>query len=427
MQPLTLRTACGLFAMLTVSGGMHAAELHVPGDYPTLQAALAAAADGTTIQVAAGVYAEPLVVQGKHVVIQGAGADLTFLDGSGLGQRVLEVAADASVTLAGLTLQNSASDDDGGAVQCAGGLTAVACHFSGNQGLRGGAIASIAGELILANCTFSGNWASSGGAVFSTGEVTLINSVFWGNGAAGLGGGVAAFSGSVTGCTLVDNTAGAGGGLAVGFGGAVPVANSILWGNTASFAAFAQLYSGGPVTACNVEGGWEGEGNLDADPRFVDLAGGDFRLAEDSPCRNAGNNAWLPADLVDLDADSDSAEPLPWDVEGLDRVAEEVVDMGAYEFQPTGPAPIERVRALQTAVQDLVGAGVRLPANGRPLTAKLETASACLIAGDSAGAIDALTAFHNQVRAFGRTGRLSAETATALMAETLSLITQLGG
>lgn len=427
MQPLTLRTACGLFAMLTIPSGVLAAELHVPGDYPTLQTALAAAGSGTTIHVAAGVYGEPLVVQGKRVIIRGAGADLTVLDGSGLGQRVLEVAADASVTLAGLTLQNSASDGDGGAVHCAGELTAVACQFSGNQGFRGGAIASTAGKLILVNCAFAGNWASSGGAAFSAGEMTLINSVLWGNGAAGLGGGVAAFRGSVTGCTLVDNAAGAGGGLAVGFGGAVPVANSILWGNTAAFAAFAQMYSGGLVTACNVEGGWAGEGNLDADPRFVDRTAGDFRLAADSPCRNAGNNAWVPTDLVDLDADGDAAEPLPLDIEGLARVAEDIVDMGAHEFQPAGPTPIDRVRALQAAVQDLVAAGVRLPANGRPLTAKLDAVTACLTAGDFTGAIDALTAFHNQVRAFGRTGRLSVETAAALLAETLSLITQLGG
>lgn len=427
MQPLTLRTACGLFAMLTVPGRMFAAELHVPGDHPTLQAALAAAASGTTIHVAAGVYMEALAVQGKHVAIRGAGADLTILDGSGLGQRVLEVAADASVTLAGLTLQNSASDGDGGAVLCAGPLTAVACHFSGNQGFRGGAIASLAGQLTVVNCTFSGNGASSGGAVFSAGEVALINSVFWGNGAAGLGGGVAAFRGSVTGCTLVDNTAGAGGGLAVGFGGAVPVANSILWGNTAAFTAFAQLYSGGQVVACNVEGGWAGEGNLNADPRFVDRTGGDFRLAADSPCRNAGHNAWVPADVIDLDEDGDTAEPLPWDGEGLARVAEAVVDMGAYEFQPSGPTLSERVKGLQVALEDLVAAGVRLPANGRPLAAKLETASACLVDGDFASAIDALTAFHNQVRAFGRTGRLPMEAATALMAETLDLIAQLGG
>jgi hypothetical protein len=413
--------------VLTIPGGGFAAELHVPGDYPTLQIALEAAPSGTTIRVAAGAYSEALTVQGKSVVVRGAGADLTVLDGTGLGERVLTVAADASVVLAGLTVQNAVSDADGGAVLSGGALSAIDCRFIANTAFRGGAITSTAGDLILVNCTFTGNGAWSGGAVFSGADATLINCVFWGNGAEGLGGGVAAFSGRVTGCTFVGNTAGAGGGLAVGFGGTVPVANSILWGNTAAFAAFAQLYSGGPVTACNVEGGWEGEGNVDSDPRFADVATGDLRLAADSPCRNAGHNAWVPTDLVDLDEDGDTAELLPWDSDGLDRVAEGIVDMGAYEFQPAGPTPSECVRALQEAVRDLVAAGVRLPANGRPLTAKLEAAAACLIAGDPAGATEALTAFHNQVRAFGRTGRLSVAAANALMAETLILITQLGG
>jgi hypothetical protein len=42
------------------------------------------------------------------------------------------------------------------------------------------------------------------------------------------------------------------------------------------------------ITHSDLEGGWPGEGNLAADPRFRDAARGDYRLAPDSPLRTAG-------------------------------------------------------------------------------------------------------------------------------------------
>ena len=39
----------------------------------------------------------------------------------------------------------------------------------------------------------------------------------------------------------------------------------------------------------NIEGGWEGEGNIDADPQFTDPENGDFTLQFTSPCIDAGD------------------------------------------------------------------------------------------------------------------------------------------
>ena len=61
--------------------------------------------------------------------------------------------------------------------------------------------------------------------------------------------------------------------------------------------------------------------NIAADPRFVNAAAGNFRLQSNSPCINAGNNAYVTT-ANDLD--------------GLPRIASGTVDMGAYEYQGTG-------------------------------------------------------------------------------------------
>ena len=83
------------------------------------------------------------------------------------------------------------------------------------------------------------------------------------------------------------------------------------------------------VTYCNVQGGWVGEGNIDADPQFAFAA--DFHLVPGSPCIDAGVNdpsGGLPAEDLDgnerlLDGDGNTSA---------------VVDMGAFEFNAEEPS-----------------------------------------------------------------------------------------
>jgi len=78
------------------------------------------------------------------------------------------------------------------------------------------------------------------------------------------------------------------------------------------------------VTYCDVEGGYPGTGNIDEDPWFVNPGGWDFRLENQSPCINAGNDA------------AAMAAGLTRDYEGNNRFIG-TVDMGAYERSvPTG-------------------------------------------------------------------------------------------
>ena len=61
---------------------------------------------------------------------------------------------------------------------------------------------------------------------------------------------------------------------------------------------------------------------------------GDLRLCPNSPAVDAGSNSDIPADIFDLDGDSDVDEPIPYDLAGQPRIIGGSVDMGAYETLP---------------------------------------------------------------------------------------------
>jgi len=123
------------------------------------------------------------------------------------------------------------------------------------------------------------------------------------------------------------------------------------------------------VTFSCIQGGWPGAGgtgNINTDPRFVrnpDDGGdgwgvggnddfGNLHLLCGSPCIDAGNDTAVPADAADLDGDVDTAERVPFDLDGNPRFVDdadtvdtgvsdppnypEVVDMGVYEAMDLG-------------------------------------------------------------------------------------------
>lgn len=63
----------------------------------------------------------------------------------------------------------------------------------------------------------------------------------------------------------------------------------------------------------------------------------DYHLRQTSACINAADNNSLPADTQDLDGDSNTTEPIPYDLDGNPRIVYDVVDMGAFEFDNTVP------------------------------------------------------------------------------------------
>jgi hypothetical protein len=162
-----------------------------------------------------------------------------------------------------------------------------------NTGNAGGGIDGEYGAPVIVNCLIARNHAAIGAGVFAS-------------------------DGLIWGCTIVDNQASSP--SSAGVAGPVEVHNSILWANDPN-----QASSSVTISYSDVQGGWPGTGNIDADPLFVDAAGGDYHLQANSPCIDTGDPAFFPQPgEVDLDG-----QRRLWDGDG-DGLS--YVDMGVDEY-----------------------------------------------------------------------------------------------
>lgn len=371
-----------------------------------IQDAVNAASGGDTVLVTNGVYASGgeavygaltnRVAITKPVIVRSVnGPGATVISGRGpLGNGAIRGAyVTNGAALIGFTISNgftrlsgdSTTERSGGGTWCEDGGTVSNCVFIGNAGRYGGG--AYGGTVI--DCVFTGNWASfSGGGAMATlyrctlaGNAatnqgggtygaTLYDCTVSGNRAQNSGGG-AAWS-TLYNCTVCDNWAQTeGGGLYEG-----GLYNSVVYYNAASgIDTNVSLTFGSAEFTCSAPL-LEGDGNISAEPRLANRAGGDLRLAANSPCINAGTNDTV-ATATDLD--------------GYPRISPfgGRVDMGAYEFQgaaPVAPAGLvasdglysNKVALTWTPVPYATGYAVWRYTNSNPaLAAKiLSTASA---------------------------------------------------
>ncbi len=241
--------------------------------------------------------------------------------------------------------------------------TVINCTFARNYSRgRGGAVSNdLMTHPTFIDCTFIDNTCDGkGGGMYNDFNCspTLISCVFAQN-TAMKGGGMANDGLSaplLTNCTFTQNHArDMYGGLYNGTGptntGNNPiVSNCIFWGNTAHSGPkeIGRWHGCVPVVTYScVEGGYDGEGNINADPLFVNPAGGDFHLGAASPCIDAANGAVAP--VTDRDGnpryddkgwptgplarvplmEKDTPPPVPSTAAEFPPPA----DMGAYERQ----------------------------------------------------------------------------------------------
>ena len=185
-------------------------------EFTTIQAAVDAAVDGSTIYVGAGNYVSTngtSVVDfgGKNISLIGEGSDVTFMDGENTNNGlawVMDIGESAEIT--GFTIGNCTTTGNGAAISVMGGaLTITDCIFASNNATgaasSGGALSISGGaDVILNECEFLNNTAVlTGGGVFIVDASTYvtINDTLFTSCTAGASGG-AIFASESTNCTL---------------------------------------------------------------------------------------------------------------------------------------------------------------------------------------------------------------------------------
>ena len=91
--------------------GGTAATINVPVDYTTIQAAIDAAGNGDVILVAAGTYAEAILIDAKNLTITGAGTGSSTISGTALEtDYIVRITNGAVVDFSGFTVDGTGID-----------------------------------------------------------------------------------------------------------------------------------------------------------------------------------------------------------------------------------------------------------------------------------------------------------------------------
>jgi len=324
MKPICIVT---LFCVMFVAGTLRAATnyvapngMHVPPfsswlmAATNIQAAIDAAAAGNVVLLSNGTYvglaievSDAMMSITSAITVAGLGGpNATVVDGGGYHRRCVYLRhPDAVVRDLTLTLGYARTNMEPQVfpVACGGG-------------------AFIDGGGTIENCIFRYNRAGlAGGNAYLNGGGTLRGCLIVEGKAPACGGVYCDGGGSIESCTIADNQStetNLAGGVWCRNGGALT--NTILYANSNLVTTTVDLHTDGTgwsVVYSRVPSNTVGVGNVSADPRFKDSAGGDFRLLPGSPCENAGTN-------------------LPWmltasDLDGGPRIQKGQVDMGAFE------------------------------------------------------------------------------------------------
>jgi hypothetical protein len=257
-------------------------------------------------------------ITGNTATERGGGAFLSDADLSGCtfegnhatsGGAVSIEASAEDVVLEDCEFLDNSADEGGGALDYRGDVlptndVLAGCLFVGNQAISGGAASTMGISCPLFDgCTFLTNEATYGGAV----------NLGW------------SYDPHLAGCTFAENAADWGGALLAGTQGTLTLSGSTFYGNAGRIeggAVYLVLEGGGScdiqntivasssegaalatdgmgeitMGCCdlygNAGGDWIGviagllgvDGNITLDPQFCDAPGGDFGLAETSPC-----------------------------------------------------------------------------------------------------------------------------------------------
>jgi len=170
-------------------------------------------------------------------------------------------------------------------------------------------------SVTISHCIVAGNWSKSHAPDEFGGKID------------GNGGGVYCHGGSPTiiSCTITRNSADDYGGGIYCWAGNPEIINCILWGNKA--ANDQQIGGKTSVSYSTIEGGFAGQGNIDAAPCFADPNNGDYHLKSQAGRWDANDGRWTKDDVTSPCIDAgDPMSPIgfePFPNGGI-------INMGAY-------------------------------------------------------------------------------------------------
>jgi predicted outer membrane repeat protein len=281
----------------------------------------------------------------KRLTISDGYADVGDTRGGGI--YVTGGVAVANLALENCQVKNNHAEAGGGMFFQTGDVTMKNCTFTGNTAAgRGGAMRAQASKLRCDNSYFTDNSAAGNGGVISITSTTppdieFVNCLFTGNSSVNGSGGVASMnSGQFSAghgiwydCTFSENSCGGENGGSVIYAGPpsgvsarAVLRNCVAWGNSPSATTLVNPWE---VSYSDIEGAlWPGSGNISANPLFTSS----FSLQSGSPAIDAGSNALLPPDELDLDGDGNTTAQIPVDLVYQIRILNDIVDMGAFEM-----------------------------------------------------------------------------------------------
>ena len=206
---------------------------------------------------------------------------------------------------------------------------------------------------VIKNTIIHSNLANDGGAIYAqgTGTPTFTNGIIFNNIATNNGGGIVnALSNVITfnNVTITKNSASVYGG-GIYNNGSSSFNNSIIWGNIAGNPTYPghQIFNYGNVTGCNYSCVANGTGDryitsgsimfdvnsIILDPKFANAGNDDYRLFDNSPCLDAGSDAYN-SETYDIRGVGYSRKLLKTNSGSVGTI-----DMGAYEFK-SGTDPV---------------------------------------------------------------------------------------
>ena len=309
-----------------------AEELHVPGDFATIQAALDAAQPGDAILVDPGTYVENLQFNGKNVTLQSTqGPGGTTIQGT--GGTTVNIGPNGAIL--GFTITGGTATFGAGMSVNGGGTVIRGNVFDGNQQGSGGFGAAIGGnnssptieQNVFQNNSCDGQFLSGVVAFVNTSSPRIVNNVFQDNPCRAIN--MTLPSGSlpqVINNTIVRNVSG------VRVDRRIPTSqqiyrNNLIVGNQSGLEvdfgdeSFNPTWENNLVfnNGINYRGIMDQtsqNGNISAEPLLVDFDNGDYHLQGGSPAIGAGSTQGAPE--VDFD--------------GVPRGNSN--DIGAFQFVP---------------------------------------------------------------------------------------------